>query len=40
MPAHYKEKDVDIIQTYADGRSRVRFKTASRQANAARRWRR
>ena len=24
---HYKEKDVDIIQTYADGRSRVRFKT-------------
>jgi len=23
----YKEKDVDIIQTYADGRSRVRFKT-------------
>ena len=23
----YKQKDVDIIQTYADGRSRVRFKT-------------
>lgn len=23
----YKEKDVDILQTYADGRSRVRFKT-------------
>jgi len=23
----YKEKDVDIIQTYADGRRRVRFKT-------------
>ncbi len=23
----YKEKDVDIIQTYADGRGRVRFKT-------------
>jgi len=23
----YKEKDVDIIQTYGDGRSRVRFKT-------------
>ena len=23
----YKEKDVDIIQTFADGRSRVRFKT-------------
>jgi Fic family protein len=23
----YKEKDVDIIQTYADGRSRVRFQT-------------
>jgi len=23
----YKEKDVDIIQTYPDGRSRVRFKT-------------
>jgi Fic family protein len=32
----YKEKDVDIIQTYADGRSRVRFKTvASRQAPKA-----
>jgi Fic family protein len=25
----YKEKDVDVIQTYADGRSRVRFKTVS-----------
>ena len=25
----YKEKDVDIIETYADGRSRVRFKTVS-----------
>src|SRR5271169_4923902 len=25
----YKEKDVDIIQRYADGRSRVRFKTVS-----------
>jgi Fic family protein len=25
----YKEKDVDIIQTYADGRSRVRFKSVS-----------
>ena len=25
----YKKKDVDIIQTYADGRSRVRFKTVS-----------
>ena len=25
----YKEKNVDIIQTYADGRSRVRFKTLS-----------
>jgi len=23
----YKEKNVDIMQTYADGRSRVRFKT-------------
>src|SRR6266566_3117523 len=23
----YKEKDVDIIQTFADGRSRIRFKT-------------
>jgi Fic family protein len=32
----YKEKDVDIIQTYADGRSRVRFKTvpASKTPNA------
>jgi Fic family protein len=27
----YKEKDVDIIQTYADGRSRVRFKKVSAQ---------
>src|ERR1035441_4425630 len=27
----YKEKDVDIIQTYADGRSRVRFKTVPAQ---------
>ncbi|MBI5439732.1 MAG: Fic family protein [Deltaproteobacteria bacterium] len=25
----YKEKDVDIIETYADGRSRVRFKSVS-----------
>jgi Fic family protein len=25
----YKDKDVDIIQTYANGRSRVRFKTVS-----------
>jgi Fic family protein len=25
----YKEKDVDIIQTYTDGRSRIRFKTVS-----------
>ncbi len=25
----YKESDVDIIQTFADGRSRVRFKTVS-----------
>ncbi|HAF15908.1 MAG TPA: Fic family protein [Blastocatellia bacterium] len=25
----YKEKDIDIIQTYPDGRSRVRFKTVS-----------
>jgi Fic family protein len=25
----YKDKDVDIIQTYADGRSRVRFKTVA-----------
>jgi Fic family protein len=28
----YKEKDVDIIQTYADGRSRVRFKSVSSKA--------
>ena len=27
----YKEKDVDIIQTYVDGRSRVRFKTVPAQ---------
>ncbi|HOW66026.1 MAG TPA: Fic family protein [Candidatus Paceibacterota bacterium] len=27
----YKEKDVDIIQTYADGRSRVRFKSLAAQ---------
>lgn len=27
----YKDKDVDIIQTYPDGRSRVRFKTVSPQ---------
>ena len=25
----YKERDVDIVQTYADGRSRVRFKTVT-----------
>src|SRR5882724_11590245 len=25
----YKEKDVDVIQTYPDGRSRIRFKTVS-----------
>lgn len=25
----YKDKDVDILQTYADGRSRVRFRTVS-----------
>jgi Fic family protein len=25
----YKEKDIDIIQTYPDGRSRLRFKTVS-----------
>ena len=32
----YKEKDVDIIQTYADGRSRIRFKTvAARKTRAA-----
>jgi len=30
----YKEKDVDVIQTYADGRSRVRFKNCFRKANA------
>jgi Fic family protein len=32
----YKEQDVDIIQTYADGRSRIRFKSVSaRQTPAA-----
>ena len=32
----YKEKDVDIIQTYADGRSRIRFKTVpARKTRAA-----
>jgi Fic family protein len=32
----YKERDVDIIQTYADGRSRVRFKTVpAAQTSAA-----
>jgi Fic family protein len=32
----YKEKDVDIIQTFADGRSRVRFKTVpAKQTPAA-----
>jgi len=32
----YKEKDVDIIQTYADGRSRIRFKTVpAKQTPAA-----
>lgn len=31
----YKTKDVDIIQTYADGRSRVRFKTVSAQQTSA-----
>ena len=30
----YKEKDVDIIQTYADGRSRVRFKTVPAKQDA------
>ena len=30
----YKEKDVDIIQTYADGRSRVRFKTVPARQTA------
>ena len=29
---HYKEKDIDIIQTYADGRSRIRFKTLPAKA--------
>ena len=32
----YKEKDVDIIHTYADGRSRIRFKTVpARKTRAA-----
>jgi Fic family protein len=31
----YKEKDVDIIQTYADGRSRVRFKSVPARRTAA-----
>ncbi len=31
----YKEKDVDIIQTYADGRSRVRFKTVPAKGTPA-----
>ena len=26
---HYKQKDIDILETYSDGRSRVRFKTIS-----------
>ncbi|MEO8428180.1 MAG: Fic family protein, partial [Verrucomicrobiota bacterium] len=30
----YKEKDVDIIQTYPDGRSRIRFKTVSTKQTA------
>jgi Fic family protein len=30
----YKEKDVDIIQTYADGRNRVRFKTVPAKQTA------
>ena len=30
----YKEKDVDIIQTYPDGRSRVRFKTVPARQTA------
>jgi Fic family protein len=30
----YKDKDVDIIQTYADGRSRVRFKTVPAKQTA------
>ena len=32
----YKEKDVDIIQTYADGHRRVRFKTVSAPENSGR----
>src|SRR5258706_6827781 len=31
----YKEKDVDIIRTFADGRSRVRFKTVSPEETPA-----
>jgi Fic family protein len=31
----YKEKDVDIIQTYADGRSRVRFKSVPAKQTGA-----
>jgi Fic family protein len=31
----YKEKDVDIIQTFADGRSRIRFKTVSPEETPA-----
>jgi Fic family protein len=31
----YKEKDVDIIQTYVDGRSRIRFKTVSAKQTPA-----
>lgn len=31
----YKEKDVDIIQTYPDGRSRVRFRTVPAAATPA-----
>jgi Fic family protein len=31
----YKEKNVDIIETYADGRARVRFKTVSAQRTPA-----
>src|SRR5436309_16037038 len=30
----YKEKDVDIIHTYADGRSRIRFKTVAAKETA------
>jgi Fic family protein len=31
----YKQKDVDIIETYADGRSRVRFKSVSARRTPA-----